>query len=69
MTQCECHQCIEDNNLTAGTCDDFFDKLPLSSSKMIVCPDCRNKRCPRASDHRLECTESNEQGQEGSVYI
>lgn len=35
---------------------------------MILCPECGNKRCPKASDHRLECTASNEPGQHGSVY-
>lgn len=35
---------------------------------MIVCPVCGNKRCPKASDHRLDCTRSNEPGQPGSVY-
>jgi hypothetical protein len=33
-----------------------------------MCPDCGNKRCPRASDHRLGCTGSNEPNQPGSVY-
>ena len=35
---------------------------------MILCPHCGNKRCPRASDHDLACTGSNEPGQPGSVY-
>lgn len=29
---------------------------------------CGNKRCPRSSDHRLECTGSNEPGQPGSWF-
>ena len=33
-----------------------------------VCPICGNKRCPHASDHNYECTNSNEVGQTGSVY-
>lgn len=37
-------------------------------SRMILCPECGNKRCPKASDHRLACTDSNESGQPGSVY-
>lgn len=37
-------------------------------SSMILCPDCGNKRCPKASDHELPCTGSNESGQPGSVY-
>ena len=35
---------------------------------MIVCPTCGNKRCPRATDHRFTCTNSNEPGQPGSRY-
>lgn len=34
----------------------------------IVCPDCGNKRCPRATDHQNACTGSNEPGQKGSRY-
>lgn len=37
-------------------------------SFMILCPECGNKRCPKASDHELSCTGSNEPGQSGSVY-
>lgn len=36
--------------------------------RMVVCPDCGNKRCPRATNHELKCTKSNEPGQEGSIY-
>lgn len=36
--------------------------------RMILCGVCGNKRCPKASDHDLQCTSSNEPGQEGSVY-
>lgn len=35
---------------------------------MVLCPTCGNKRCPKASDHELACTNSNEPGQPGSVY-
>lgn len=35
---------------------------------MILCPLCGNKRCPKASDHSLACTNSNAPGQPGSVY-
>lgn len=30
---------------------------------MILCPDCRNKRCPRATWHGYQCGKSNEPGQ------
>ena len=36
---------------------------------MIVCHECGNKRCPKASDHELQCTKSNEPGQPGSAYV
>lgn len=61
---CECHRCIDENKLK----DPYWGKLPLSMTKMILCPTCGNKRCPKASDHRLECTNSNESGQPGSIY-
>lgn len=59
--QCICHRCINEKDLREGA-------FPLSSTRMILCPECGNKRCPKASDHRLDCTGSNESGQEGSVY-
>ena len=58
---CECHRCIEAKDLRQGD-------LPLSVVKMILCGTCGNKRCPKASDHNLDCTGSNEPGQGGSVY-
>jgi hypothetical protein len=36
--------------------------------RMILCPECGNKRCPKASDHNFSCTGSNEPGQWGSIY-
>jgi hypothetical protein len=35
---------------------------------MVVCIDCGNKRCPKATDHRNACTGSNKPGQKGSAY-
>lgn len=42
--------------------------VTFSDSRFVVCPDCGNKRCPHANDHRNACTGSNEPGQEGSAY-
>ncbi|HBX1876691.1 TPA: hypothetical protein MHQ09_15950 [Klebsiella pneumoniae] len=42
--------------------------VALNDMRFVVCPDCGNKRCPRANDHRNACTGSNEPGQEGSAY-
>lgn len=46
------------------TCRPVF----LNDMRFVVCPDCGNKRCPRANDHRNACTGSNEPGQEGIAY-
>lgn len=59
--KCECHRCIKEQDITENG-------FPLNMVKMILCPECGNKRCPKASDHRLACTGSNESGQPGSVY-
>ncbi len=40
----------------------------LNDMRFVVCPDCGNKRCPRANDHRNACTGSNEPGQEGGAF-
>ena len=46
------------------TCADTKTRL----TTMILCPNCGNKRCPKATDHNNACTNSNEVGQEGSRY-
>ena len=58
--KCWCYNClsqIKDDN-----------SWPVTMYTFIVCPDCGNKRCPRATNHELQCTNSNELGQEGSRY-
>lgn len=52
-------------NPCCRTCLSEKGMLPTT---FIACPVCGNKRCPRATDHRLECTGSNKPGQPGSVY-
>ncbi|WP_249418808.1 hypothetical protein [Enterobacter roggenkampii] len=42
--------------------------ITLTDMRFVVCPQCGNKRCPHANDHRHACTRSNEPGQEGSAY-
>lgn len=42
--------------------------VKISDMRFVVCPECGNKRCPHANDHRNACTGSNEPGQEGSAY-
>lgn len=38
----------------------------LIGRRMILCPKCGNKRCPKATHHDNACTNSNEPGQPGS---
>lgn len=54
-----CHECLKD-----GT----SNGIPIAMTRMILCPKCGNKRCPKAADHRNACTGSNEPGQPGSAY-
>ena len=51
-----CHRCIKEK------------PEALFPIRMLLCKICGNKRCPKASDHRLACTNSNESGQAGSIY-
>lgn len=58
---CEnCHRCLD------GVRNEYG--FPASASRMIVCSECGNKRCPQATDHRLKCTSSNDPEQIGSMY-
>lgn len=57
--QCYCYNCNKDR---------LVNGVPFVMTRMIVCPNCGNKRCPHATDHNLECTKSNEPGQAGSRY-
>lgn len=52
-TKCWCHTCRP---------------VTISDMRFVVCPECGNKRCPHANDHRHACTGNNEPGQEGSAY-
>ncbi|WP_254909308.1 dATP/dGTP pyrophosphohydrolase domain-containing protein, partial [Salmonella enterica] len=42
--------------------------VTMNDMRFVVCPECGNKRCPHANDHRNDCTGSNEPGQVGSAY-
>jgi len=55
-TGCWCHTCRP------------IDYNDPDSVYMRLCPICGNKRCPKATDHRLDCTNSNDPGQKGSIY-
>lgn len=59
---CNCRRCWEEKS------KDVKSEWGLVSRPFIVCSICGNKRCPHATDHRNECTGSNEPGQSGSDY-
>lgn len=42
--------------------------VTLSDMRFVVCPDCGNKRCPKANNHDNACTNSNAPGQPGSSW-
>ncbi len=42
--------------------------ITLEDMRFVVCPDCGNKRCPKAHNHALSCTNSNDPGQPGSSW-
>lgn len=50
---CECRRCRP---------------ITLDDMRFVVCSKCGNKRCPKATDCRNECTGSNDAGQLGSAY-
>jgi hypothetical protein len=61
----------EDHLCGCWTCTSEYVKAPCTTlvcCRMFLCELCGNKRCPHATDHRLECTGSNEPGQKGSRY-
>lgn len=58
--ECECRKCLVRKG-TIGSSGIIF-------GRMILCSKCGNKRCPHATDHEYECTNSNEPGQKESVY-
>ena len=59
--RCFCYNCNKDRTDESG-------RIPYVMTRMIVCPECGNKRCPHSTDHNLACTNSNDPGQPGSRY-
>jgi predicted RNA-binding Zn-ribbon protein involved in translation (DUF1610 family) len=50
--KCHCWSCLRE--------------IGLMPRVMVVCPQCGNKRCPRATSHDNACSGSNAPGQDGS---
>jgi hypothetical protein len=59
--ECQCRRCWDEGEKPVN-------QWGFTSRPFIVCATCGNKRCPHATDHRNECTGSNETGQPGSDY-
>lgn len=53
---------FDDPGLDCRQCFADADKVAM---RMILCPICGNKRCPKADNHRYKCTGSNDVGQVG----
>lgn len=62
--ECWCIRCDEQ---TAEDLERLTGEVQFAS-RMNLCPDCGNKRCPRATHHDHACTRSNAPGQPGSAY-
>lgn len=65
------YRSVFDSDCWCSACDDDLREqgvIPPMECRMNLCPDCGNKRCPKATFHGNECTNSNEAGQEGSKY-
>lgn len=63
-----CHACADEMTANLRKMKIEPPNRIFSSVAMILCSECGNKRCPKASNHTLECTHSNEPGQPGSIY-
>jgi DNA-directed RNA polymerase subunit RPC12/RpoP len=62
MIACNCSRCLRER-------DERDERgWPIEDTRMILCQQCGNKRCPHANDHRHACTGSNASGQPGSSY-
>lgn len=61
----DCRKCIGETALkTAHETGNWWNALPV---RMVVCPGCGNKRCPKASYHENACTGSNAPDQPGAA--
>ena len=65
---CHCRACSKELQRVIDTSVDatLADILSGPMNRMILCPDCGNKRCPQSAHHDNQCTKSNEPGQTGS---
>ena len=67
---CDCLHCSSLLRFVLKTTEgmSFSDRF-APTNRMILCPDCGNKRCPRATNHLNGCTNSNLPNQPGAGTI
>ncbi|QMU19339.1 hypothetical protein [Gordonia rubripertincta] len=68
LDACGCHYCNNEWLRIMEELDPEGWMSRINSGCMILCRECGNKRCPKATYHGHACTHSNESGQQGSVY-
>ena len=64
---CGCRTCVAEDQ-QVRTDSGLYSWWGAMNVGMILCPECGHKRCPKATDHTLDCSGSNEPGQPGSAY-
>lgn len=65
---CGCRVCVNNYANALEAQGRGLEALTARTGSFIMCPDCGNKRCPKATFHGHECTKSNAPGQQGSLY-
>lgn len=67
-TACGCFACQQERRLALAPEDMWMAIAGMDRHFRYACEICGCKRCPHHTDHRLECSGSNEPGQPGSAY-
>lgn len=70
LRDADCRRCLDQvtNEIAVEQDLDLFQVVIHSPPRFMACPECGNKRCPKATSHVFSCTRSNESGQFGSDY-
>lgn len=67
MADCACYACVAAEVAASPQLDEALG-IDMRMARMFICPQCGNKRCPRAASHENACSDSNLPGQAGSLY-
>lgn len=62
IVEFDCYECYVKGTMNS----DVLERM--ARMRMFTCRICGNKRCPKGTNHNLNCTNSNEPGQKGSRY-